>query len=42
MGGKVTIIGGVDTTNLHDEIPETPVENLNAVTEASREYGSFY
>ncbi len=71
MGGKVTIIGGVDTSNLHEgtsktvredvrkalEIlknvpgfvlmdghnvaPGTPVENLNAVTEAAREYGSF-
>jgi len=71
MGGKVTIIGGVDTMNLrqgtpesvhqdvrkaleilkeipgfvlmdgHNVAPGTPVENLTAVTEAAREFGSF-
>ena len=71
MGGKVSIIGGIDTTNLHDGTPATviedvrktlevlkdapgyvlmdghnvapgtPVENLNAVTEAARQFGSF-
>ena len=71
MGGKVSLIGGVDTTNLHDGTPDTvrvdvrdilevlkdvrgyvlmdghnvapgtPVENLNAVTEAAREFGNF-
>lgn len=71
MGGKISIIGGVDTANLHDGTPETviedvrrnlevlkevpgfalmdghnvapgtPVENLNAMTEASRRYGGF-
>lgn len=71
MGGKISIIGGIDTSKLHDGKPEdviedvrrnldvlkevsgfvlmdghnvapgTPVENLNAVTEASRMYGTF-
>ncbi len=71
MGGKMSLIGGIDTTNLHDGTPDTvrgdvrkslevlkdvrgyvlmdghnvapgtPVENLNAVTEAAREFGSF-
>ena len=71
MGGKVSIIGGVDSANLrqgtpesvredvrkaleilkkvpgyvlmdgHNVAPGTPVENLNAVTEAAREFGSF-
>jgi hypothetical protein len=71
MGGKVTIIGGVDPENLHQGAPEsvredvrktlvalknvpgfvlmdghnvapgTPVENLNAVTSAAREFGTF-
>jgi len=71
MGGKITIIGGIDTANLHDGTPETvredtrkaisilknvpgfvlmdghnvapgtPVENLNAMTQASRDFGSF-
>jgi len=71
MGGRVILIGGIDTTNLHDGTPETvrqdvrkalavlkdvpgyiimdghnvapgtPVENLNAVTAAARDFGSF-
>jgi uroporphyrinogen-III decarboxylase len=71
MGGKISLIGGIDTANLHDGTPQkveedvrnvldtlknvpgfvlmdghnvapgTPVENLNAVTEAARKYGSF-
>jgi len=71
MGGRISIIGGVDTSNLHDGIPETvcddvkralavlkdirgfalmdghnvapgtPVENLNAMTETARQFGSF-
>ena len=71
MGGKVTIIGGVDTENLcqgtpesvredvrkalvalrnvpgfvlmdgHNVAPGTPVENLNAVTRAAREFGTL-
>jgi hypothetical protein len=71
MGGKVVIIGGVDTTKLQEGTPETvgedvrkaleilkavpgfilmdghnvapgtPVQNLNAVTEAARRFGSF-
>jgi hypothetical protein len=71
MGGKVTLIGGIDTANLHDGTPEsvredvrrtlevmkevpgfvlmdghnvapgTPVENLNAVTEVARAFGTF-
>jgi uroporphyrinogen-III decarboxylase len=70
MGGKVTLIGGIDTANLHDGTPETvredvqralevlkevpgfvlmdghnvapgtPVQNLNAVTEGARAFGS--
>ena len=71
MGGKVSLMGGVDTANLrqgtpesvredvrkaleilkkvpgyvmmdgHNVAPGTPVENLNAVTEAAREFGSW-
>ena len=71
MGGKVILIGGVDTVKLyggkpedvkedvrknleilkdcpgyiimdgHNVAPGTPVENLNAMTEAAEEYGSF-
>jgi uroporphyrinogen-III decarboxylase len=71
MGGKVNIIGGVDTANLsqgtpesvgddvrkalevlkevpgfvlmdgHNVAPGTPVENLNAVTRATRKFGCF-
>jgi len=71
MGGKVILIGGIDTLKLHSGKPEdvredvrrnlevfkdcpgyiimdghnvapgTPVENLNAVTEAAIEWGSF-
>ncbi len=71
MGGKVSLIGGINTTNLYEGTPETvradvretlevlkdvrgyavmdghnvapgtPVENLNAVTAAAREFGSF-
>lgn len=71
MGGRITLIGGVDTAKLHDATPDavqedveknlhilkgvpgfvlmdghnvapgTPVENLNAVTEAARKAGSF-
>ena len=71
MGGKVILIGGIDTLKLHGGKPEdvredvrrnlevfkdcpsyiimdghnvapgTPVENLNAVTEAAIEWGSF-
>jgi uroporphyrinogen-III decarboxylase len=71
LGGEVTIIGGVDTANLHDGTaetvkedvlktlkvlkavpgfvlmdghnvaPGTPVENLSAVTQTAREFGSF-
>ena len=71
MGGRITLLGGIDTVNLHDgttetvrddvkknlEIfrdvrgfvlmdghnvaPGTPVENLNAITEAAREFGSL-
>ena len=71
MGGKVILIGGIDTLKLHSGKPEdvredvrrnlevfkdcpgyiimdghnvapgTPVENLNAVTEAAVEWGSF-
>ena len=71
MGGKISLIGGIDTIKLHDGKPEdvkedvrknleilkdcpgyiimdghniapgTPIENLNAVTEAAEQYGTF-
>jgi hypothetical protein len=71
MGGRISVIGGVNTAILHDGTPDdvredvkrniqvlkdvpgfvlmdghnvapgTPVENLNAVTEAARSAGSF-
>jgi hypothetical protein len=71
MGGIITLIGGVDTANLHDGTPDsvredvrrnievfrdvpgyvlmdghnvapgTPPENLNAVTQAARDLGTY-
>jgi uroporphyrinogen decarboxylase len=71
MGGRITLIGGIDTANLHDGTPDsvqedarsnievfrdvpgyvlmdghnvapgTPSENLSAVTEAARKFGSY-
>jgi uroporphyrinogen-III decarboxylase len=71
MGGRIALIGGIDTALLHDGTPEgvieyvrgalsvlkevpgyvimdghnvapgTPVENLNAMTEAARKFGGF-
>ncbi|MDZ7837974.1 MAG: uroporphyrinogen decarboxylase family protein [Actinomycetota bacterium] len=71
MGGKIVLLGGVNTVKLHDgqkeevindvreniEIfketpgyilmdghniaPETPIENINAVTEAAEKFGKF-
>ena len=71
MGGKVILIGGIDTVKLHEGKPEdiredvrqslevlrdcpgyiimdghnvapgTPIENLNAMTDAAEEFGSF-
>ena len=71
MGGRITIIGGIDTATLHDGTPEdvkddvkktidilkgtrgfvlmdghnvapgTPIQNLNAVSEAVREVGMY-
>ncbi|NLJ38048.1 MAG: hypothetical protein GX432_04715, partial [Candidatus Atribacteria bacterium] len=71
MGGKVLLIGGIDTVKLHGGKPEdvredvrktlevfkdcpgyiimdghnvapgTPVENLNAITDAAEEFGRF-
>ena len=71
MGGKVILLGGIDTAKLHDSQPEdviedvrktleilkdtpgyiimdghniapgTPLENINAVTEAAEKFGRF-
>ena len=71
MGGRITLIGGLDTSKLHEGKPDfvredtiknlevfrdvpgyvlmdghnvapgSPLENLNAVTRAARDYGSY-
>lgn len=72
MGGRINLIGGVDTSKLHDGTPDivhedvqknlevfrdvpgfvlmdghnvapgSPIENINAVTKAARDFGSYF